>query len=46
MILVFGRAAVEAEGGAGGAAAVQTEHVAFAPRAVAVGATHGEERRV
>lgn len=45
MILVAGRAAVEAEGG-GSAAAIQAEHVAFAPGAVAVGAADGEERRV
>lgn len=40
MILVFGGAAVEAEGAG---VAVEAEHVAFAPGGVAVGAAHIEE---
>lgn len=40
MILVFGGAAVEAEGAG---VAVQAEHVAFAPGGVAVGAADVEE---
>lgn len=41
MILVFGGAAVEAEGAG---IAIQAEHIAFAPGGVAVAAADVEER--